>query len=92
MRVAYSRRGRRVRSSIAIHLRDGDPVVAERVGRLDGAVLLSVVRDSPSSRTARSSDANRNRSCDFRRSHPADRASARRRSDTAMQAQQLDRP
>ena len=30
-------------TNVAIHLRDGDPVVAERVGRLDGAVLLSVV-------------------------------------------------
>lgn len=30
-------------TNVAIHLRDGDPVVAERVGQLDGAVLLSVV-------------------------------------------------
>ena len=30
-------------TNVAIHLRDGDPAVAERVGRLDGAVLLSVV-------------------------------------------------
>jgi tRNA(fMet)-specific endonuclease VapC len=30
-------------TNVAIHLRDGDPVVAERVSRLDGAVLLSVV-------------------------------------------------
>ena len=30
-------------TNVAIHLRDGDPVLAERVGRLDGAVLLSVV-------------------------------------------------
>ena len=30
-------------TNVAIHLRHGDPVVAERVGRLDGAVLLSVV-------------------------------------------------
>ena len=30
-------------TNVAMHLRDGDPVVAERVGRLDGAVLLSVV-------------------------------------------------
>ncbi len=30
-------------TNVAIHLRDGDAGVAERVGRLDGAVLLSVV-------------------------------------------------
>lgn len=30
-------------TNVAIHLRDGDPVVAERVARLEGAVLLSVV-------------------------------------------------
>ena len=30
-------------TNVAIHLRDGDPIVAERVSRLDGAVLLSVV-------------------------------------------------
>lgn len=30
-------------TNVAIHLRDGDPVVAERVSQLDGAVLLSVV-------------------------------------------------
>ena len=30
-------------TNVAIHLRDGDPLVAERVGKLDGAVLLSVV-------------------------------------------------
>lgn len=30
-------------TNVAIHLRDGDPAVADRVARLDGAVLLSVV-------------------------------------------------
>lgn len=30
-------------TNVAIHLRDGDPAVAERVARLNGAVLLSVV-------------------------------------------------
>ena len=30
-------------TNVAIHLRDGDPVVALRVGRLNGAVLLSMV-------------------------------------------------
>ena len=30
-------------TNVAIHLRDGDPAVADGVGRLDGAVLLSVV-------------------------------------------------
>ena len=30
-------------TNVAIRLRDGDPVVAERVGQIDGAVLLSVV-------------------------------------------------
>ena len=30
-------------TNVAIHLRDGDPAVADRVSRLDGAVLLSVV-------------------------------------------------
>ena len=30
-------------TNVAIHLRDGDPFVAERVGQLDGAVLLSIV-------------------------------------------------
>ena len=30
-------------TNVAIHLRDGNPTVAERVSRLDGAVLMSVV-------------------------------------------------
>ena len=30
-------------TNIAIHLRDGDPAVTAALGRLDGAVLLSVV-------------------------------------------------
>ncbi len=30
-------------TNIAIHLRDGNPAVAERLSRLDGAVLMSVV-------------------------------------------------
>jgi len=30
-------------TNVAIHLRDGDPAIAERLARLDGAVLMSVV-------------------------------------------------
>jgi predicted nucleic acid-binding protein len=30
-------------TNVAIHLRDGDPVVTQRVAALDGAVLISVV-------------------------------------------------
>lgn len=30
-------------TNVAIHVRDGDPVVTERVASLDGAVLLSIV-------------------------------------------------
>ena len=30
-------------TSVAIHLRDGDPAVTARIGALDGGVLLSVV-------------------------------------------------
>jgi len=30
-------------TNVAIHLRDGDPAIAERLARLEGAVLMSVV-------------------------------------------------
>lgn len=30
-------------TNVAIHLRDGNPAVAERLSRLDGAVLMSIV-------------------------------------------------
>lgn len=30
-------------TNVAIHLRDGDPVVTEAVGALDGAILLSII-------------------------------------------------
>ena len=30
-------------TNVAIHLRDGDPVVTQRVAALEGAILISVV-------------------------------------------------
>lgn len=30
-------------TNVAIHLRDGDPVVTERIASLDGAILMSIV-------------------------------------------------
>jgi predicted nucleic acid-binding protein len=30
-------------TSVAIHLRDGDPVVTERIAALNGAILLSII-------------------------------------------------
>ncbi|PTS91165.1 MULTISPECIES: type II toxin-antitoxin system VapC family toxin [unclassified Caulobacter] len=30
-------------TNIAIHLRDGDPVITARIGALDGAILLSII-------------------------------------------------